>query len=250
MSRVHKKTARFRFYEELNDFLSAPLRKSEFTYRFSGAPSVKDAIEAIGIPHTEVDIIIVDGASVGFDYHLRDGDRIGVYPVFESLDVTPLVRLRPSPLRRVRFVADVHLGKLARLLRLLGFDTVYERTLGDREIIEISVCEKRIILTRDRGLLKNSAVQHGYCVRSERPIQQAREVYRRFELESGLKPFHRCLVCNGRLVSVAKEDVQDRLPKITAEHFGEFFRCDRCGKVYWKGSHFDRLKMSVQAIAD
>jgi uncharacterized protein with PIN domain len=250
MSRDHEKVALFRFYEELNDFLPRENRKTEFQYRFSGRPSIKDAIEAIGVPHTEIEIIVVNKESVGFDYHLDNGDRVGVYPVFESLDVTPLLRLRGEPLRDTRFVVDVHLGKLARLLRMLGFDTAYKRDFDDKELVKLAVEENRIVLTRDRGLLKTSAVTHGYCVRSEDPLRQAREIVRRFDLSSNVKPFHRCMVCNGRLVVADKNDVLDRLPLKTAKYFGEFSQCERCGKVYWKGSHFEHMKTSVQDILD
>ena len=248
MSREHAKSARFRFYEELNDFLPRENRKKEFEYRFSGGPSIKDAIEAIGVPHTEVEIIVVGGESVGFDYHLGDGDRVSVYPMFESVDVTPLLRLREEPLRVTRFVADVHLGKLARLLRMLGFDTAYGKDLSDLDIIDLALRERRIVLTRDRGLLKNNAVTHGYCVRSEDPLRQAREVVRRFDLSSGVKPFHRCMVCNGNLVGVDKDDIVGRAPQGTIRYFDEFYQCEGCGKLYWKGSHFDHMKKCVQEI--
>ena len=102
--------AEFRFYEELNDFLPPEKRKRSFAYMFEGTPSIKDAIEAVGVPHTEIDIILVDGRSVGFDHRLRGGERVAVYPMFEAIDVSPLVRLRPQPLRITRFVVDVHLG--------------------------------------------------------------------------------------------------------------------------------------------
>lgn len=250
MSREHGKTALFRFFEELNDFLPQQNRKKEFEYRFSGSPSIKDAIEAIGVPHTEVEIIVVDQESVGFDYHLNDGDRVSVYPVFESIDVSPLLRLRKDPLRRIRFVADIHLGKLSRLLRMLGFDTAYRRDFTGNDIIELAIDERRIVLTRDRGLLKNNDVSHGYCVRAEDPLRQAREIVRRFDLSSSVKPFQRCMVCNGSLAFVKKADIVDRLPPNTIRYFDEFFQCEMCGKVYWKGSHFERMKKSVQEIID
>src|SRR3989338_9144205 len=116
MSRAH-----FRFYEELNDFLPPERRKTTFTREFRNRASVKDMIEALGVPHTEVDLILVNGASVDFSYLVQDGDRISVYPMFESFDIRPLVHLRPRPLREPKFVLDTHLGKLAVYLRLLGF---------------------------------------------------------------------------------------------------------------------------------
>ncbi|MEJ2722847.1 MAG: Mut7-C RNAse domain-containing protein, partial [bacterium] len=154
----HRKTARFRFYEELNDFLPADRKKVGFTYRFSGTPAVKDAIEAIGVPHTEIELIIANGTSVGLDYRLRDGDFVAVYPVFEGIDVTPIVRLREGPLRRVAFILDVHLGKLARRLRMLGFDTLYRNDYRDSDIVRLAALENRIVLTRDTGILKTGSV--------------------------------------------------------------------------------------------
>jgi uncharacterized protein with PIN domain len=242
------KEAEFRFYEELNDFLSPDRTKRSFQYRFGGTPSVKDAIEAIGVPHTEVELIVVNGESVGWDYLLRAGDRVSVYPVFESLDVSPVVRLREAPLRLVRFVADVHLGKLVRLLRMLGFDTVYRRDYKDADIVAIAVEERRIVLTRDRGILKTKAVTHGYWVRSSKPEEQLREVLGRFDLASEVKPFVRCMVCNGGLESVEKEEVADRLPRNSAIHYDEFHRCTECGKVYWKGSHYENMRKSVRNL--
>jgi uncharacterized protein with PIN domain/sulfur carrier protein ThiS len=248
MTNDRDKTAEFRFYEELNDFLEPARRKRPFPYRFNGTPSVKDAIEAIGVPHTEVELVVVNGESVGWDHHLRDGDRVSVYPVFESIDVSAAVRLRPAPLREVRFVADVHLGKLARLLRMLGFDTVYQRDYSDEDIVGISVAERRIVLTRDRGILKTRAVTHGYWVRSSVPEEQLREVIARFDLASRARPFDRCMMCNGALVRVEKREVLGRLPRKTAMFYEEFFRCEVCGKVYWKGSHYERMKNAMRKV--
>ena len=242
------KTAHFRFYEELNDFLDAGKRKTLFPYQFKGNPSIKDAIEAIGVPHTEVDLILVNGASVGFDYQLQEGDRVSVYPVFESLDISPVVRLRERPLRDTKFVLDVHLGKLARLLRLLGFDTLYRNDYADSEIVDLAVQEHRIVLTRDRGILRIKAVTHGYWIRSTNPLEQAREVLGRFDLASQVQPFRRCIVCNGLIEPIDKEAIESRLPAGLAAYQGEFFACTTCGKVYWRGSHYDRLKEKVAGI--
>src|SRR5690348_641805 len=156
--------ADFRFYEELNDFLRPELRKRTFRHAFSGTPAVKDVIEAIGVPHSEVDLVLIDGKSVDFGRRLRDGNRVAVYPVFERLDVTSLTRLRPRPLRRTRFVLDVHLGTLARYLRLLGFDTLYRNDYDDHQIVQVAQEQSRIILTRDKGLLKHRAVTRGRWV--------------------------------------------------------------------------------------
>ena len=189
MTRDHRKTAEFRFYEELNDFLLPARRKSVIPVHLQGTPAVKDAVEAIGVPHTEIELIVVNGESVGWDYRLRDRDRVAVYPVFESVDVSPAVRLRDAPLRRTRFVVDVHLGKLARLLRMLGFDTAYGGITATRRSFEHPWWRARIVLTRDRGILKTKRVTHGYWVRSSRPEEQLQEVLDRFDLARGAKPF-------------------------------------------------------------
>jgi uncharacterized protein with PIN domain len=243
-----RQTAEFRFYEELNDVLPAERRRRSFAYAFLGAPAIKDAIEALGVPHTEVDLILVNGVSVGFDYRLHAGDCVSVYPVFESLDIGPVTRLRPRPLREPKFICDVHLGKLARRLRLLGFDVAYRNTAADPELVETALAERRTILTQDRGILKLKRVTHGYLVRSPHVREQVAEVLTRFDLGSRVALFSRCTLCNGLIQAVDKADVQDVLPPKTREYYDEFFRCEVCGKVYWKGSHFRRMEADVREL--
>jgi uncharacterized protein with PIN domain len=244
----HRNTATFRFYAELNDFLAPGDRGVPIAYRFSGRPAIKDAIEALGVPHTEVELIVVDGRSVDFGHRLRDGDRAAVYPVFEAMDVTPLVRLRERPLREPRFVLDAHLGKLARLLRLLGFDTLYRNDFDDVEIVDISVAQGRIVLTRDRGILKHARLTHGYCVRSPASVEQVREVVARFDLRSSIAPFKRCMICNGAIRVVDRRDVEHRLPPRASRDHDEFRHCEGCDRVYWKGSHYARLRALVERL--
>jgi hypothetical protein len=240
--------ATFRFYAELNDFLPPERRGRELPYAFLGTPTVKDAIEALGVPHVEVDLILVNGRSVPFSHRLADGDRVAVYPVFESLDISPLIRLRPRPLRRPAFVADVHLRRLARLLRLLGLDVAYHPKAEDEDLVEISRRERRILLTRDRQLLKHGRLTHGYFVRAEIPLAQAREVVRRFDLRGEVRPFSRCLECGGVLQRVRKEEVSEKIPPRTAAWLEEYVRCLGCGKLYWRGTHFRRLERWVEEI--
>lgn len=234
--RVH-----FRFYEELNDFLPAERRKLEFSVPYYRA-SVKDMIESLGVPHTEVDLILVNGESVDFTCLVHAGDRVSVYPEFESFDISGLARLRPDPLRQPRFVLDAHLGKLARSLRLLGFDTLYSNVYTDAELEEISAAGKRTLLTRDRGLLKRSRVSRGYFVRATAPQAQVREVLRRFDLYRSGAPFSRCLRCNGALQPAEREEVRHRVPSGVVEAFDTFSVCPDCGRVYWPGSHYERLR--------
>lgn len=239
------RSATFRFYEELNDFLPPEQHKRAFAYTFTGTPAIKDAIEALGVPHTEVDLILMDGQSVGFDERLYGGERVAVYPVFERLDITSLTCLRPRPLRETTFILDVHLGKLARYLRLLGFDTRYRNDYDDATIVGLAQREQRIILTRDKGLLKHGAVTHGYWVRATAPREQLREVVRAFDLYGQTAPFTRCMKCNGLLKPVDKATVADRLPEGVRQDFEVFFQCRRCRQVYWRGSHYERMQALI-----
>jgi uncharacterized protein with PIN domain len=240
----------FRFYEELNDFLPAMRRKTAFEYAFDGTPSVKDAIEAIGVPHTEVDLILVNGESVDFRHLLRGGERVAVYPAFERLDIAGLTRLRPAPLRDPRFVLDVHLGRLARYLRLAGFDTSYANDYDDATVVRIALTERRIILTRDVGILKQRVVTHGYWVRNTAPRVQLREIVAALDLAARIRPFTRCMRCNGSLRDAARQEIVDRVPAAIAREHDQFRVCSDCGRVYWRGSHYDRLVRLLDEILD
>lgn len=238
----------FRFYEELNDFLPSYRKKISFPYSFKGTSSVKDAIESLGVPHAEVDLIIVNSSPVDFSYKLEKGDIISVYPVFESIDISSTGRLRPKPLRNTRFILDVHLGKLTKYLRLLGFDCLIDEHIGDNEIIAISLQEQRIILTRDRNLLKHRQVTHGYWIRSQKPKKQLEEVISRFDLKNNANPFTRCMECNNMVTRVDKNDVLGDLQSKTKKYYNNFWRCPGCGRVYWEGSHFESMKKLVDSI--
>jgi uncharacterized protein with PIN domain len=234
-----------RFYEELGFFLKPEQRKRAFVARFRPGDTVKFLIESFGVPHTEVDLILADGRSVPFSYRLQGGEYISVYPVFESLDIGSLTRVRPEPLREPRFVLDVHLGRLAKSLRMLGFDTLYTNSGDDRALSELSQREQRILLTRDRELLKRAMVSHGYCVRATRPPEQLAEVIRRFDLVPRIRPFRLCLRCNEPLESVDKSLVAELLPPRVAEVHHEFRRCPSCGRVYWRGTHWENMRASL-----
>nr|WP_254200305.1 Mut7-C ubiquitin/RNAse domain-containing protein [Lysobacter sp. MMG2] len=189
----------FRFYEELGDFLAPERRKRSFTHAFDGTPSVKDRIESLGVPHTEVDLILVDDEPVPFTHRLTGGERVAVYPMFERFELGEGNRLRPRPLREPRFVLDVHLGRLASYLRLLGFDTLYRNDYDDDELLMISCTQHRILLSRDTGLLKRSALTHGAFLHATDPRRQLREVCDRFQLDARIDPFTRCARCNGEV---------------------------------------------------
>lgn len=235
-------TATFRFYEELNNFLPAARRRREFTVACAADATTKHMIEALGVPHTEVELILVNGESVGFDRRLWDGDRVAVYPKFEALDVRPLLRVRAQPLRTTRFVADAHLGALARLLRMAGFDTLYDNRYHDREIADIAGREGRIVLTRDRELLKLRSITHGCYVHAVEPAQQLREMMDRLDLARSARPFSLCLVCNAPLRAINKAAVLERLPPSVRDRQERFTTCDVCHRVFWEGSHWRRMR--------
>lgn len=237
--------ADFHFYGELNDFLRSRYRQVKFSHFFKERGSIKDTIEALGVPHPEIGRIEVNGECVDFSYIVDDGDSIKVYPL--SLTVTPI--FRPIHLLS-RFVLDIHLGKLATSLRLLGFDTLYRNDYCDPELAEISATQERILLTRDKGLLMRSVVTYGYYVRETNPERQVIEVLRRFDLFNWVAPFKRCLRCNGLLEPVGKESLIDQLPEKTQLHMDEFHRCSECGQVYWKGSHYERMQNFINRVLE
>ncbi len=237
-----------RFYEELNDFLSQEQRKIDFNHVLKKTGSIKDLIESIGVPHTEVDLIIVNGECVNFNYQVQDGDRISVYPVFESLDISPLKHCQPAPLRTTRFVLDVHLGRLAAYLRMLGFDTLYRNDYDDPTLANISADKHRILLTCDLRLLMRKQITHGYFVRARQPQQQILEILSRFDLYSNQRPFTRCMHCNGKTHEVNKQDIEKQLLPKTKKYYDEFYQCEDCGKIYWQGSHFLKMQKMIDNI--
>lgn len=232
----------FRFYEELNDFLAPALRRRSFRHAFDDTPAVKDRIEALGVPHTEVDLILVDGQPVPFTRRLHGGERVAVYPMFECFDVSGLGALRHRPLREPRFVLDVHLGRLAKYMRLLGFDCLYRNDYADDELVAIARDDQRTLLSRDTGLLKRAEVTHGAFVRATDPRRQLKEVIDRFQLESRIAPFTRCARCNGCVEPVRSDEMGDELPPGVRRDETGFGRCISCRQVYWRGSHPTRLR--------
>jgi hypothetical protein len=237
-----------RAYAELNDFLAPEIRGATVRRPFRPHQTVKDVLEAMGIPHTEIDLILVNGDPAGFDQRPTAGDRIAAYPMFEALDVGSTARLRPVPLREPRFVVDVNLGRLARLLRVLGLDVWWSSDADDATLAHISLDEQRILLTRDRGLLKRRAITHGLFVHSQDPEEQTLEVIRRLDLRQRLSPLSRCLHCNGKLAVVAKHEVVDQLEPLTRQYYEEFSRCAECGRIYWAGSHHAKLVGLVERL--
>jgi len=240
--------ASVRFYAELNDHLAPDRRYRTLEKEFFVPPSVKDVIESFGIPHTEVELVLVNGESSDFSRLVQNGDRVAVYPVFESLDITPELRVRPEALREPRFALDVHLGRLAAYLRMLGFDAEYRSNSSDAELVRISVEQERILLTRYRGLLKHSAVARGYWLRQADSRRQATEVVSRFDLARSLRPFTRCMACNERLHPISNAEAHERVPPAIAARHEEFRECPACRRVYWEGSHYQRMRRWIAEL--
>jgi len=242
------KQAGVRFYAQLNDFLPPEKRARPITCSFDVSGSVKDMIESLGVPHTEVDLILANGEPVDFSYRVQQGDRISVYPDFQSVEIPAHLRLRPQPLPEARFAADTHLGRLAAYLRMLGFDTLYRNDFADEELAKLSADEDRILLTRDRGLLMRTAVKRGCYVRATQTARQLVELLERFDLARAINPFRRCMHCNEILLPISKEEISDRLLPQTRQHFDEFYSCPQCGRIYWKGSHYSRMRRFIDSL--
>ncbi len=237
-------TATFRFYAELNDLLPRPWRQRDLAHAFRAPASVKDRIEAQGVPHTDVEFIQANAAPVDFSYRVQDGDRISVYP-FTAVVENPRP-LRP-PYPRGRFVLDQHLARLAAYLRLLGLDCVHRALFPDEEVARVSVEEHRVLLSRDKRLLMRRAVVHGGVVRATDPMEQVPEVLHRFGAPEAIAPFSRCMACNGVLLPAGREQVEDRLRPDTRAYYREFRECPGCRRVYWDGSHVRRMRAWVDA---
>jgi uncharacterized protein with PIN domain len=240
--------ATLQFHAELNDFLPRERRAGAFEHFFRGRVSIKDMIESLGVPHTEVAAIAVHGIPRDFSYLVREGDRIDVYPISLAESIAPHVALRPPIAGEARFILDTHLGQLASYLRMLGFDTLYRNDYADAELARIASDEQRILLTRDRGLLKRRIVTHAYYIREVDPQRQVTEVLRRYLLAGAIKPLHRCIRCNGLLHPIAKDQVADRLEPKTREHYHEFSICASCGQIYWRGSHYEKIQRFIDSV--
>jgi len=233
------------FTDDLYCFLGKAGRAGAMVKRLREKTSIKDVIESCGVPHPEVDLIMCNGAAVPFEHQLSSESEVRVEGVWHRASEGP-----PGLQSRAmaKFVADGHLGKLARNLRLLGVDVVYERDAADQALAEISSTEARALLTRDRRLLMHRIIRDGYCLRSSDPAEQTTEVLRRYRLEAVLAPYTRCMHCNGLLAPVEKSEILDQLEPLTRVYYEDFRRCTKCGRIYWPGSHFAKLQARVEQI--
>lgn len=239
-----------RFYAQLNDFLPAARRQLAFSCSFEGQPSVKDLIESLGIPHPEVDLIIINGKSADFSTRLQGGENVSVYPSFRSIEIDEITRVRPQPLCTAKFALDGHLGKLASYLRMLGFDSFYSNEIDDASLADLAAVENRIVLTCDRGLLKRKKVIYGHCIRDKYPRQQLSEVLDHYQLGPQIQPFKRCIHCNTVLDQVAKTDIMSSIPPRVRDYCKDFRLCPGCGRIYWSGTHYQRMVSFIEQITE
>jgi uncharacterized protein with PIN domain len=249
MSSPARPTTYFYFHGELNDFLPASRKHRwiDYALEMDGSIAIKHPIEALGVPHPEVEHILVDGAPAGFAHRLRAGERVQVYPLDHNLPTRHQKRLRPPLEHPPRFVVDTHLGKLAAYLRMLGYDTAYRNDYDDEQLAHIAHQQRRVLLTRDRGLLKRKIVTYGHCVRQSDPRGQLVDSVRRYRLEANANPWTRCLRCNGPLVPVDKAAILDELEPKTKLYYDDFQRCAECGQIYWRGSHHERMRRFMES---
>jgi hypothetical protein len=241
-------TVTLRCYAELNDFLPPERRQRDWALGFVAPSPARHLVELAGVPHTEVELLLLNGVSVDLEADVGDGDRLAVYPLFEAFDIRPALRLRSRPLRRPRFIADAHLGALARRLRMLGFDTLWFNDVGDAELAHLSAAQHRILLSRDRGLLMRQAVTHGCFIRPAPTWRQLAALVERLQLCAEIAPFTRCTACNAAILPVAAADVRGRVPPGVRAREQHFWRCKGCGRIYWQGTHWQAMQRRIDEI--
>lgn len=241
-------TAYFKFHDALNFFLPRSQKNKVVEHGFDWRASIKDMIESLGVPHPEIERLVVNDIPVDFDYIVQPDDHVQAYPYVASVDNGETLALRPSFPGKPSFILDQHLGRLAAYLRMMGFDTLYRNDYHDEELAQVSHDETRILLTRDVGLLKRSLVIYGYYVRETNRHQQLAEITQRYQLRDIVQPFKHCMKCNGVLETVPKDSIIDQLPEDTAQFYQEFHRCAVCSRVYWKGPHYQRMQALMDQV--
>lgn len=237
---------KFRFYEELNIYLPEGNRKIWFDFYFIGIHTLREIFRSMKVPMTEIDLVLVNQHSKDLDYEVQDRDRISVFPIFESLDISGITKVREKPLRNPTFICDVHLGRLCRYLRMLGFDTAYSNRFSPTNLIEQSIAEKRILLSKSYRLTHYPKVERAYRIRSSDPEEQIKDLICHLSLADLADPFTRCLNCNSELQSVQKSEVREQLQPNTAKYYDEFLRCPSCNKLFWEGSHYEHMLEFIQ----
>ena len=242
------RTIHLRCYEELNEFLPSEKRKVQFIHTIPVQTSVKDLIESFNIPHTQVQMILVNGEQEDFSYIVQENDRIGVYPFFHTFDINSVSKISHPLPDETHFLADQHLGMLARYLRMLGINTDYNENLSGHKLVHKANQEERILLTKDHNILKRNELKYGYFVYADDLDSQLYELILQFKLKEHITLFSRCLECNSLLHPIEKAMIEHRLPQKVKEYHQNFTICTRCDKIYWKGTHYDRMKEKIEKI--
>ncbi len=237
-------SAIFRFYDVLNDFVDRERKNLNFFYQFVNSPSVKDCIEAIGVPHTEIEAIKINSEFTDFTHRVNQDDKIEVFSIKSDIDLTQSIELRPE-IKDYKFIVDANVAKMTKNLRMMGFDTYYDFDLSDKEIVALAEREKRIILSRDIGLLKRKNAIYGYFLRKTNIEEQVTEVFTRYRLYDKVKPFTLCLKCNQLIRKVSNKEAKQFIEENILNEYEDFFKCDKCNKFFWKGSHYDKMMVNV-----
>lgn len=240
--------ATFTFHGALNFFLPRRQKNKTVIQEFNWRATIKDMTEAIAPPHPEIELIVVNGESVNWAYIVQDGDVVDVYPDFDAVDIDNKIQLLPDYQGKPKFILDTHLGRLAAYLRMMGFDTLYRNDYEDDVLAEVSAAENRILLTRDIGVLKRGIVTHGYFVRNTEPKLRLHEISERYHLSNFVAPFGRCMSCNGDLQMISKDAIREHIADDTYEAFDEFQQCQSCEKIFWKGSHYEKMQKLVDEV--
>ncbi|MBN1396858.1 MAG: twitching motility protein PilT [Bacteroidetes bacterium] len=239
-----------RWYSELNDNIPIEQQYAAFIHQIESGTIVSDFISGSGIPLKQIDLILANGKSVSLEYQINDGDRIAVFPVFESFDISSVTKVREIPLRRPKFILDVHLGKLANHLRMLGFDTLYKNDYTKEILRKISLDENRTLLSKDKSLIENGCLTHAYLIKNKDPRLQLIEVLDRFQLFALTAPFTRCIECNSILQRIEKEEIIARIPEKVKEWCTEYQVCRTCDRIYWKGSHYQKMREFISKLPE
>ncbi len=236
------------FQKQLDFFRVNDKSGRQFDYALNRKTSVKDIIESLGVPHTEVGQICFNKQEIDFSYIPVSRGILDVQAVSSPFNVGLPSLLRPQPLKHIRFVADVNVIKLGRLLILLGFDVLYSSFYSDEEIADIAEKENRIVLTRDTDLLKRNKIVFARRIRANLPYDQLAETIHFFGLENMISFFSRCTACNIKLAAIEKKDVMHLLEPKTKQYFNTFFQCPQCKTVFWRGSHYNFFKKRISSL--
>ncbi|GAB6191902.1 Mut7-C RNAse domain-containing protein [Desulfocastanea catecholica] len=240
------------FYGDTVELLRrTPDDAQTIVYRLARRASIKDILEGLGVPHTEVGRIVLAGQEQTFEKIAEVGEHFHIHPLSPAMPPTVTTVLRPDPLGDCIFLVDINVARLAGLLRMVGFDAeAVDREMTNSATLDRAIDEKRILLTRNRDLLKQRRLVFGHLVRSQDPEEQLKEIINLYNLQERIRPFSRCIACNGLLAEVDKKTIIDRLLPLTRKYFNRFHQCIGCGKIYWQGSHHHKMSAQLARILD